>query len=276
MVPIGIVTRNRVQYLDVTLRSLSATDLPTDVPVTVFDDVSDNPFVKRYLTSNARLNMQRNWPGHATWRKAGLAVIQQADGPPKGVNGRVHWQSLGNTPRGVVEGSCEAVRRMFKAHPDAPAVILLQDDVIFNANWYERLCVTAQTHEFPQPLGVLSGCKLNQVYSALKGQKSLPPVLASGITAQCLYITRAAHNKLDMFKLPQRQRKQFDDMLKRRVSNNGMWAGVILPFVCQHFGVQSQVRPTRTWSSRKNGRIGFYAYPPYVVAKEVADLRGKK
>ena len=33
MFPIGIATHNRHVYLDPTLRSLSASELPTDVPV---------------------------------------------------------------------------------------------------------------------------------------------------------------------------------------------------------------------------------------------------
>ena len=52
MIPIAIVTKNRHQYLDITLRSLSATTLPNDQAIIVYDDASDDKDTIKYLYSN--------------------------------------------------------------------------------------------------------------------------------------------------------------------------------------------------------------------------------
>lgn len=272
MVPIGIVTRNRVGYLDVTLRSLTASTLPSDVPVVVFDDGSDDLTTQLYLTTNEQVSSAKSWPSHQTWRATlGLGIINDRNTPPVGVKGLLQVDQLGKSPKGVVEGSCEAIRRLFAAYPHAPGVILLQDDVLFKEDWYSRLTTVALEHTFSRPLGVLAGLKLNHRYKDIGNP--LPPVYPSGITAQCLYISRACL-KLDMLKRPQKSKVKFDDTLRRGAAKAGLWAGVILPFVCQHFGIKSLVRPARGWSRGKNGRIGYYVQPPYVLAEGVRSFYG--
>lgn len=268
MVPIGIVTRNRVTYLDVTLRSLSGTHLPANVPVVVFDDASDDRATVAYLHTDQPVTIPRSWPEHKTWRsQLGLGVINDYDIMPKGIKNKVKVERLSPKPLGVVEASCEALRRLRLQNLDAPGVILLQDDVVFNADWYTRMVATATMTTFPQPLGVLAGIKINHDF--LFGKQLQPPVLASGITAQCLFVTHNAIATLDMFNHQQREKKEFDTTLRRRLAANGFWAGVMLPFVCQHFGVQSMVRPKRTWHRGARGRVGYYSHPPYTMTREV-------
>lgn len=270
MVPIGIVTRNRVAYLDVTLRSLSASTLPEGVPVVVYDDASNDRATQAYLTTNKPVPVPRSWPQHKTWRNdLGLSVVNDHDEVPKGIKGKVKVHRLGSEPLGVVEASCEAIRRLLAIDTEAPGVILLQDDVVFNADWYNRLVSTADSYQFEQPLGILAGIKLNQHFEQLKGLTPQPPVVQSGITAQCLYVTRSLVDNLDMFKQRQTITQKFDDTLKKRAQSNGYWAGCIVPFVCQHIGVQSLVRPKRGWHRGKTGRVGHYSRPPYVMSRSV-------
>lgn len=272
MVPIGIVTRNRVAYLDVTLRSLSATELPTNVPVYVFDDASDAKESRLYYTTSRSIDAKTTWPGHKMWHKLGLDVINKNDRPPTGLRGMVQVVTLGAKPTGVVNASCRAITWMFEKYPDAEGVILLQDDVIFKEDWYIRLTQAAQDVKLfgKKKLGVIAGIHLNKKIS---GEKK--GVREGGITGQCLYVSRDAFKKTNGFFTRKHSSKQkFDDQIRRVVGRAGLWAGLILPFVCQHFGVVSLVRPRRSWHRGKKGRIGFYVNPPYVLAERVRKLKG--
>lgn len=266
MIPIGIMTRNRPAYLDATLRSLSGTILPKDVSVTVFDDASDQPAMRRYLNTNDPVHCDDNWPSDFNWRqKLGLACVRKR-GPLVGIKDRVRVERLGDSPQGVVSASGEAVRRLFAAFPAANGVFLLQDDCVFNADWYMRMMWTAEKHRFEQPLGVLAGIKLNHAYPV--DSKKLPPVMASGITAQCLYISQAAA-KLEVLRVPQTKQKRFDDHLCRQARSMRLWVGVILPFVVQHIGITSLVRPGVSWLREGVGRVGRYSRPPYAMQDAV-------
>jgi len=272
LVPIGIISRNRIHYLDVTLRSLSATRLPEAVPLTVFDDASDTTEARTYYTTARGTGSEHKWPQHAMWKKLGLDVINKSAKPPVGLRGRVGVVRLGKKPAGVVNASCQAVCRMFDKYPDAPGVILLQDDVIFKEDWYERLTqVAADELLFAKPLAILSGLHLNKKIKNCDKQR----VREGGITAQCLYVTREGFTTLDnFFRRKHNTKQKFDDQLKKAASRNGLWAGLLVPFVCQHFGVVSLVRPRRTWHRGSKGRIGFYVNPPYAMADSVKAFKG--
>jgi len=272
MVPIGIVTRNRVAYLDVTLRSLSATNLPDGVALRVFDDGSSERSAKDYYSTNKEINIERRWPTHGTWKKTlGLGIINEHDKHPRGIKGEVKVVSLGGKAQGVVNASCQAYKRLLTEFPDAPGAILLQDDVLFKEEWYERLTTTAANPELfgEKKLGLLAGIHINKGFKGLGDNP--PPVRGSGITAQCVYLSREAFTKLDSSFFGKRHAatSKFDDSLRRVVSRKGFWAGVIMPFVCQHFGVVSLVRPRRNWHRGSKGRVGFYVQPPYTLADEV-------
>jgi hypothetical protein len=272
MVPIGIVTRNRVAYLDVTLRSLSATNLPTATPVYIFDDASDADASRIYYTTSRKVDLEMKWPAHGMWRKLGLSVINENDRPPVGLRGRVCVVTLGAKPTGVVNASCKALTWMFEHYPKANGVILLQDDVLFKQDWYERMMAAVQDASLfgKKKLGILAGLHLNKKIGG-----DLSGVREGGITGQCIYVSRAAFkNANGFFTGKHNSRQKFDDQLKRAVSRSGLWAGLILPFVCQHFGVVSLVRPRRTWHRGKKGRIGFYVNPPYALADTVRKFKG--
>lgn len=270
MVPIGIVTRDRVAYLHLTLRSLSATKLPDDVSLTVYDDCSGEHSTYVYYTSNIVVQAERPATMSAQWRRCGLSAVDDAYKHPVGIAGKVIVKSLGwATSYGVVDASCSAISDLFESHPQAPGVFLLQDDVIFNVDWYTRMLDTvARSTEFTdEPVGLLAGIKLNQKFDV----GSPPPLaVASGITAQCLYITRqgfdACHTYFNTRHFAQ---CKFDDTLRRTMTASKMWAGCIYPFVCQHIGVESLVRPHKTWSQCAGGRIGYHSSPPYVMASTV-------
>ena len=266
VLPIGIVTKNRVPYLDVTLRSLSATSLPTAAPLIVFDDCSDTD-TQRYYREDSCLSATTVWPTGDRWRNLSLGDIGTELMPkPVGVKGRVAVVSSRKS-HGVVGASCLAACHLFDKFPAASGIMLLQDDVVFNADWYVRMQATLaepSLFEGKHP-GLLAGMKLNQKFKNPKRK-----VVQSGITAQCLYISRKAFNACELFfRKVHTKRNRFDDSLRNAVAAKGMWAGCMLPFVCQHIGIDSLVRPGRKWFSRSGGRIGYHSNPPYAMSDSV-------
>ena len=275
MVPIGVVTRDRVAYLDVTLRSLSATALPPDVPVIIFDDHSTEKQTRLYYATKKRITHNYKWPTGTAWKKIlGPAVVNStyADG----IQSKISVISLGNKPAGVVNASCHAIRVLFEKYPDAPGVILLQDDIVFKVDWYDKMLQTiANSKAFTEKhVGLLAGIKLNH---NLRFTEEIPIAVSSGVTAQCLYVSRKAYKILQSkyFGKHHKSSNRFDDTLRRAVSGANMWAGCIYPFVCQHIGIKSIVRPQRSWRRGKNGRIGYYVQPPYSLADEVKKFEGR-
>ncbi len=273
MVPIGIVTRDRIPYLDVTLRSLSATVLPDDVSLTIFDDCSTATETRTYYTTNRQLAVTARWPSSHHWREHGLNVISDGYRQPVGIQGLLSVVKLGTKSLGVVNSSCRAICQLFHSHPSAKGVILLQDDVLFNADWYARMLATVEgAANFTNlPLGLLAGIKLNQQFQ-LAGVS--PLAVSSGITAQCLYISRTGfERRMGYFNRDHQIVRRFDDTLRREMEAGQLWAGCILPFVCQHFGIDSLVRPERKWTFAARGRIGYHAHPPYALADAVRQFK---
>ena len=268
MTPIGILTKDRVDYLDVTLKSLSATDIPDETPLVVFDDASTHFQTHEYYNTGRFLRTKPKWP---KWHESlGIAPVIDEAGFPRGIKGKVEVATLADAPLGVVNGSCAAMTQLFARYPYATGVFLLQDDVIFNHDWYTRMLnIAGDSSNFSgKPLGLLAGLKLNQ---RLRFSGDPPKVVPSGITAQCIYIPRSAHEVM----LPRytsrthKITKKFDDTFRRAVGDAGFWAGTIYPYCCQHIGAVSLVRPNKHWNSCPKGRVGFYVDPTYSISRDV-------
>lgn len=273
MIPIGIVTQNRVAYLDITLRSLSASDIPANTKVTIFDDASSDPFAEAYYTTNDQIQLELSWPTGPKWKKLGLDVITRPVRIPTGIKDLVRVTRMADKPLGVVRGSCFAIQQLFVDNPGAPGVILLQDDVLLKPEWLKRIVTTAEnSSQFTNmKLGLLAGIKLNHRLRPIPKQ----PAIRSGITAQCLYITRAAYDALKNTYLARQHKitRRFDDTFRNAVATQKLWAGCIFPYVCQHIGVVSRVRPKWKWNSRPSGRVGYYSHPPYALSDKVRAFR---
>jgi len=274
MVPIGILTQDRVTYLDATLRSLSATDLPDDTRLTIFDDGSEQEITQRYYQTNEEIKCELPWPTGPRWKDLGLDILTSPPVLPRGVRDKVPVVRLATeSSLGVVQASCLAVRALFEQAPDAPGVVLLQDDFVFNRDWLPRMleAVERRNAHKKDPVGVLAGMKLNSTFQFHKNQRSV----ASGITAQCLYITQEGWNRLKdkYFARAHKKRQKFDDTLCHAAKRQGLFVGCVTPFIGQHIGIKSRVRPGLGWHRHKRGRVGYHSHPPYVIAPEVRNFK---
>lgn len=274
MVPIGILTKDRVAYLDVTLRSLSDTELPGDIHVEVYDDASRLPTTQAYYNTNQPVEVAQHWREDRVWQSHGLDIINKEQRIPVGIRDRMVVRRIDQElSLGVVNASCAVITDLMHTYPNAPGVILLQDDVLFNKDWYARMLQTVDDipKHTKRPVGLLAGIKLNHRFKNVKAG-----FYESGITAQCLYVSREGFKLCrSFFERNHFTRIRFDDLLRREMTTRNLWAGCIYPFVCQHFGIQSLVRPDKSWSVNVNGRVGYHAKPPYVLASVVRNFRGQ-
>lgn len=256
-VPIGVLTYERPTYLWLTLRSLFGSDLPAGVSVKVFDDASQGAVSRRLYSSPGKTRIDVADNGILD-RFAGTCGIADTGRQLSGLSDVVDVIKLGRRPRGVVAASCEAICRLFYENSGACGVILLQDDVVFKPDWYTDLLQRAAAVSAAKPLGVVAGIKLRRRSdAAAEGRR----ILASGITAQCLYITADCFRRVGFFRRPPPASRKFDDLLRASVTAAGYFVGVCDPPICQHFGFVSKVRPWKQWG--RGGRVGYGVSPPY-------------
>jgi hypothetical protein len=265
MIPIGIVTRNRPVYLDATLRSLSATRLPADVPVIVYDDASDLPEARRYLDTNEEFQVEYQWPTWPRWREAGLGNLQ--DNPVlQGIAGLVPVIRVAEQVVGVGNAECFAIRDLFTRYPASDALILLEDDALYNVDWYERLTSQigkAITRGGRQ--GIVSGYKvggdLNWTKTVL--QRFVPTVCT--LVRRTFYETsRAWFARMD------HAFRGGDVELCAEARRARFEIQLLVPYVCQHIGVASEVRPGLEFYDPETeaARLGRHSHPPFALAIE--------
>jgi hypothetical protein len=275
MIPIAIVTRDRHQYLDLTLRSLSATTLPDDQVVNVFDDCSCDEDTISYLYSDKEVNTSMWVPSDKTWMNNGLGPVRPRD-KAKGLADRVLVYRVGDDPVGVMNASCRAIRRMMEYHGDTiekNGLFLIQDDVVFNVDWQKRMnTARARVRSKKPKLGLLAGMRLN---TPMKQRRPNPFLVNKhGVTAQLYYLTAKGIEAIDWW-LHQHHshNKGFDNKMCAKIRSHNLGVYMMNPPVCQHIGVVSAVRPSWGWKKWSHkGRVCYQSKGPYVMAKDVKEF----
>ena len=277
-VPIGVVTRNRAAMLDVTLRSLLASRLPDKLVIDVLDDASDESSTRGYLRGdwNLRLNgarkirrqaarFRRQWQIDPRWWRVGRVDGIRTVAGVFNSGGIFNIWPISYPSVGVVNASCRAVQNMFLHHPNAPGVILLQDDVVFTENWYQDLLF----HGLHAPdIGIVSGCSHVSNLRSDGRQRLMREAICS---AQVLFIHRRAYDKLRWwFEWDHQYQQGFDSMLCYELQSKGteLSVGVIHPAIAQHVGFDSQVFAGRE-RILKSDRFAKDAVGPIVVAADL-------
>lgn len=264
--PICIVTRNRHKFLDITLRSLSAT-VPPEQQLVVFDDASDDPETLRYLYSADWVDLTLQFPVNDFWQRTGLTAVRSRE-RGQGVAGRVEVIKLAESRLGVVGASCRALCLMTEKYGEKHGINICQDDVIFNKNWLPRMAKALQAiHD--RDAGLVCGCWINSKFPASKRALALIP--SKGVTAQCYYVTPAGLVAMhDWLRQDHSERTGFDGRFCGTMRAAGKHVYKIFPAVCQHIGYKSNVRPHWKWTRRgSKGRIDYSAKGPYPLAIEV-------
>lgn len=266
VIPIAITTHNRVQFLDTTLRSLSQT-LPKDVPVVVYDDGSNSPVMRRYLSTDDVVDLPKTfqWKQDYPVLGATLPPVSQV----RGIKNKVEVR-MQKFCRGVIANSFRAIRETFDEHPEDDWMILMQDDVIFAADWYDTLATAIAQYRYDG--GIIAGCTIMPAH-----QVSVTPfteVDTKFVTAQLYAISRNLYEsspKFQLEKIP--ARTNWDVKMCGLSRNRGLKVILLRPPICQHIGSYSAVRPRiRDDTNRKdNAYVGGVHLAP-----EIKNLKTQK
>lgn len=274
MVPIGIITRERLGCLAATLYSLAATDLPGPPVIYLYDDGSEDPAMRAFLYEGRSVEVPRLVPPKMARAHFGLNILREV--PPTICLGVPAGFQLvpGNARLGVFAQSCRALRCMYEGHPDAAGYILLQDDIVFKKDWYSHLCGAAAAYAGKRPLGLLGGIRLNRKIPRRGLNKRVRLTVTSYVTGQCLYFPRESVQAMLPWLISEEagnRRHKWDDTVCKYLDKTlHRDVALLHPFCCQHIGLTSLVRPSRTWRQfGEAGRIGYYAYPPFVMGTDL-------
>ena len=266
MTPIAIVTRNRHAYLDVTLRSLSATSLPRTAVVTIFDDASDDPATQAYLYGRGPVDVRHSWPRNRHWERAGLGFVESRD-EARGIADKVEVVKLAGRSQGVVNASCAAARFLMDNCDTSGGMILLQDDVVFREDWLPSIQAAAARCG-AKPPGLIAGMRLNVANPDRESPTFIP---RKSLTAQCYFVTPAGVAACAPYvSARHRARRRFDNSFCAAIRRAGLGVYLMCPPVCQHIGLKSLVRPEWDWRVRTpRGRVDLDAVGPFVLAEDV-------
>jgi len=262
--PIGILTFNRPALLDLTLRSLCASDLPEGIRVVIYDDASNETPAIDYLYTNKAIAGISSLTPIKLGTDTPVVTLNKNVG---GIHGSIQV-SRSKSHMGVFHGSLRALYHFLKT-TDAPYLCLVQDDVIFAQDWYLKMSNVA-AYERP---GVLAGLAFGSAACRRCKLSKKGAVISSFVQASCLFLSRelliSALPK--MLTIEKSRMRGFDTLICDIARQVGANILLMCPNVCQHVGVLSLVRPERSYD-RKKGRYSSCIQNLASVAGEVNRL----
>jgi glycosyltransferase involved in cell wall biosynthesis len=269
--PIAVRTRNRPVYLDVTLKSLWASQLPDDADIIVIDDCSDDPEALRHLNTDEKFKLEKpcTWlpEGHPKWEgyvgriadvnslnglKSRIEVVRPER--KKGVRGCLFW----------------GIDYMMTRFPDAEGIIMIEADIVFNAEWYTATChaydrVMLGSGPNGPDLGLLTaydrkgkttkkgandGCVWRGVTKRADGRWNC----INGIGGVMYVVTRSfyEHSIGSFKKIHPASSRGGDTMIQGFCANANHSIAATVPSYCQHIGITSLAWPEKGWRHTTN------------------------
>jgi hypothetical protein len=267
--------------LDFTLKSV----IPT-VPhenIVVLDDCSQEEVTKKYLFTNETINKDEydcdfsSMHGDPQWIKH-VGDLLTPDSIV-GIDGKVAIIRP-EEKKGDLGGVFWCTNRLFEDNPSAPGVILIEADMVFNANWYEETldAVSKCLHE-KGPNGDHLG--LFSCYNR-RGNKSNCPTgwqwrslarvpntnnwrCGNGLGGVMFYITRQFYeSSREEFTQRRPMKRSGDTAIQGLCAIKNFSIASTNYSCCQHIGVASS-----TWGSRKGWRYCKNFKKPFIVDEEL-------
>jgi hypothetical protein len=257
-IPVMVLCKDRVPYLDITLKSLSATT-PANVPVYVLNDGSELPDMRNYLTTGRLLDIGTTaYPTHATWRKyvGSLPDNRMVYGVGDKVNVILH--------RG--DHALDAGMRKIFTETSASHLIRVEGDVIFKDGWYEIMC-----QETEQRVGILEGFVMAEKPARLTPYSSHFDEVQGRNTGQLMRIARSVIPALGSNPVV----KGTDTEWLKKCRRAGMQVLATRPRVCQHIGIESEywLPNEKPFFDSAFNRGDATVLPPYALSHEVKRFR---
>jgi len=260
-VPIGILTRNRPAYLDLTLRSLLACKLPHNVQIIIYDDDSDLEIARNYLyTSNIISNVPLQISKKIFHYIPNLMTTVDLYGIKE------HFKIVSMEAHlGVLHASLNALCDLLDK-TNSEYVCLIQDDIVLIKNWY-NIMINLSSHYKP---GILSGISFGCAASPCENNNKYIAVKVKWTQAQCLFISRNLLKLVlpELQKLDSSKKCHFDLLLCEITLKYGFDVLVTQPHICQHVGKYSLVEPKKKFN-HKGGRYSNSIYEPFVVKNKL-------
>ena len=272
--PIIVRSRNRPVYLDVTLKSLTASNMPDGLDLVVMDDCSDDEVAVKYIKTDdiIRLPEQCLWlgPSHAPW-KAYVGMIQPVE-QLVGIKSRYEIIQP-KTRKGVRGGVFWSINYMFENFPSAQCIHCIEGDAVFNADWYEATVMGWRekcNKKGPngEHLGILScydrkakspKAPMNSVWRSLRKLSSGRWNCGNGIGGVHYLITREfweASKK--SFQVKHNAGARAGDTLLQGICVNANFSiACTSPSYCQHIGIASTAWPAKGWRYTKGFKQPF-------------------
>jgi len=261
ILPIMVLCKNRLRYLDTTLKSLSAT-IPS-VPVYLVSDGSTNPSFIEYLTTQNKIEVNDSpYPNSDEWIKYAGFLPNKTH--VQGILGKFYIilrrQSTGLQNLGF------AANLIFQNHPKAKHIIKIEDDVIFPKNWYSRFCNTVANSS----AGLVSGFR--NFFKPISFQNNI--LLSGYTTAQLFAISRTLWNKQpDLKNAPctifgTDEKLTPDDYWIDKCREVNMNVEVTKISYCQHIGIISEFWGNRFKPSHIN-RMDRQLLPPFAISDSI-------
>ena len=230
-VPIVIICKDRIRYLDQELKSICKTT-PPSTQVFVSNDGTTKKNTLVYLTTNLLASLSEDHPfplDHEEWNKY-IGVIPN-ETSAKGVLGKVnvilHPESAGTQNLG------KAVKHAFESS-HAEYVIKMEDDMLCTPNWYYNL-IHAISHS---DCDLVSGFRYFYGKAITKPMNPFTEEVVQGYTGgQTMIASRKYYDKCPYV---------FNNEIKTIWDNDDLWInqcrkanlkfGVTKQSVCQHVG----------------------------------------
>jgi len=269
--PIIVLCKNRLRYLDATLRSLSATT-NLQSQVYVVNDGSDNPHMVRYLTTNERIPLTKDlFPNDSRWNQI------SGDLPnflfAKGIRSKTGIMLFKKSK--YIRNFSHAVKLVFERH-NCSHIIRVEGDVLFKQGWHQRFIqIIGQS---PPNVGLISGFRHIFDNPVLKDNDNHTQNITRGTTGSQLYaISRTLCRKDESLVDNESDLKEgADDFWFDGCRKANMERWVTSTSMCQHIGYKSEVYKGRKefMVSDKHGvrAIDPNIFPPYAMEDEVSDF----
>jgi len=275
MIPVAIVTsEKRNDYLKQTLEGLWASNIPAALPVSLFIDASPDHTpsqIEGLLPRHCmimKLTREGLCEGEIVARTgASLAIVRGCMNTPlfpsllthKGL--RVHRS---DGPIGSWTNHARAFTFQMMEWKNAPACIVVQDDVLFKPDWYERLTEAFyETVKVKPTLAILTGYKGETQGKYPSREGVFPKMPGRTIGAVCWLMTRFLFENsrkfftkgMSVFKT-----NVYDTRVETFLELRNMDYRVLRPGVVQHVGQRSLSHPH---ASGKRSRRDDSVTPPF-------------
>lgn len=272
--PIIVRSRNRPVYLDVTLKSLTASNIPDGVDLVVMDDCSDDEIAVKYVTTDDIIKLPEEclWfgPDHKQW-KANVGNIEPVS-QLVGIKSRFDIIQP-ETRKGVRGGVFWAINYMFEHYPNAQCINCIEGDAVFNADWYEATVRGwREKRDAKGPngdhLGLLTcydrkakkpGTGMSSIWRSLRRRGDDRWNCGNGIGGVHYLVTRefweACHKPFHSKHNP--GARAGDTMLQGYCANAEFSIASTRPSYCQHIGIESTAWPNKGWRYSKGFKKPF-------------------